>query len=174
MEQIRPEFNRSKKVEITDDVDFQVLSWNTQDYQNDDDDNGHPGQLSYHIYLSGVDKLGQSVTATVTGFTPYFYVLVPDKWRDLDAKLFFNEMKTKLGKSGYGLLRYELVKKKKLYPFLAERKFNFIKLLFTTDEAFCRCRYIFRPDIQKNRPIKISGVDNAKYYEAFETQIGSY
>lgn len=176
---LNPIFSRTESIEITESIDitdqnqprpqihFQCLSWNEGDFEIEGKDDIN----QYEIYISGVNSIGQSVSLRVTGFTPYFYVLVPDHWHEREADLLFKWTKSKLWTEGYGLVGHDFVRRKKLYPFLAERKFKFVRLAFSTDKAFHKAKWIFSKRNQKEKPIKISGIDNVPYYEAFETNI---
>ena len=75
MDRIDSVFDRSKQVDDISEIHFQSLSWNEGDFEKEDSD-----LLQYEIYVSGVNKLGQSVSVRILGFTPYFYVLVPGTW----------------------------------------------------------------------------------------------
>jgi DNA polymerase delta subunit 1 len=166
MDKIIPLFDRSQQVDDLKEIHFQSLSWNEGDFEKEDSD-----ILQYEIYISGVNKLGQSVSVRVLGFTPYFYVQVPDSWTKREAELFYKHIKGKLWNNGYGLVGFDLVKRKKIYPYLAGRQFKFVRLIFSTDTAFNKCKWMFTKKNQVEKPIKISGVDHVEYYEAFETNI---
>lgn len=168
MEKINTIFDRSKPVEDLSEIHFQCLSWNDGDFEDSESTSEH---LQYEIYISGVTKLGQSVVARVLGFTPYFYVCVPDTWTKLQAGLFFKHVKSKLWGDGYGLVGFDFVKKKKVYGYQADKLYKFVRLIFSTDKAFNKCKWSFSKKSQKEKPIKIAGIDNVSYYEAFETNI---
>lgn len=167
MDKIDRVFDRSRQIDEFSELSFQSLSWNDGDFEKENSE-----LLSYEIYISGVNKLGQSVSVRVLGFTPYFYVLVPDSWNKKHAEIFYKYIKGKLWSNGYGLVGFDFVKKKKIYPYLAGRQFKFIRLIFSTNLAFNKCRWIFKN--QSDQPIKITGIENnnkTPYYEAFETNI---
>jgi DNA polymerase delta subunit 1 len=166
MNKILPVFDRSLQIGELNEINFQSLSWNEGDFENDDSE-----KLQYEIYISGVNKIGQSVSVRVLGFTPYFYVNVPDSWTKNAAELFYKHIKGKLWNDGYGLVGFDLVKRKKIYPYLAQRQFKFVRLIFSTDKAFNKCKWMFTKKNQQDKPIKISGIDHVAYYEAFETNI---
>jgi hypothetical protein len=105
MDKINPVFDRSKQPDLSGEINFQILSWNDGDFEKPNSE-----LLQYEIYISGVNKIGQTVVARVLGFTPYFYVLVPDKWTKTQANIFFKHIKTKLGYNGYALVDFNLVK----------------------------------------------------------------
>jgi len=166
MDAINPIFDRSKPVDEIKEVHFQSLTWNEGDFEKENSD-----LLQYEIYISGVNSLGQTVSVRALGFTPYFYVLVPDSWTPVQAGLFFKYVKSKLWNDAYGLEGFYFVRRKKLYPYLAGRKFRFVRLAFNTNTAFNKCRWMFTRKNQTDKPIKISGIDNVPYYEAFETNV---
>lgn len=166
MNRIIPIFDRSKPIDDIKEINFQCLSWNDGDFEKDETD-----ILQYEIYISGVNKLGQSIVLRVLGFTPYFYVLVPDKWTKMNAQLFYKYIKNKLWSDEYGLVGFDLVKRKKIYPYLAGKQFKFVRLVFSTNKAFSKCKWMFTKKNQQEKPIKIYGIDNVPYYEAFETNI---
>ncbi len=165
MDKILPVFDRSLQVDVKE-IHFQSLSWNEGDFEREDSE-----LLQYEIYISGVNKTGQSVSVRVLGFTPYFYVLVPDSWTKKSAELFYKHIKGKLWNDGYGLVGFDFIKRKKLYPYLAERIFKFVRFIFSTDKALNKCKWMFTKKNQTEKPIKFSGVDHVPYYEAFETNI---
>lgn len=79
------------------DLEFQVVDWfvpeNDKSKQKRDRDEGYPrpavpcAPAEYEIFMFGATADGHSVTAKVKGFMPYFYVKVPQTWRqdDVDA-----------------------------------------------------------------------------------------
>ena len=138
MDKIDVIFDRTKQVEDLKEIQFQSLSWNEGDFEKEDSD-----ILQYEIYISGVNAKGHSILVRVVGFTPYFYVLVPDSWTKSNAELFYKHIKGKLWNDGYGLVDYDFVKRKKIYPFLAGRQFKFVRLIFSTNKAFNKCKWLF-------------------------------
>jgi len=56
---------------IMDPIQFQLYDW-IEDHSNDDENN------NYIIHSFGRCENGKSVYAKITGFTPYFYILLPD------------------------------------------------------------------------------------------------
>jgi hypothetical protein len=163
MDQIIPIFDRSKHIDEITEINFQCLSWNEGDFEKEEDSE----LLQYEIYISGVNKLGQSVSVRVLNFTPYFYVLVPDSWTKRSAELFYKHIKGKLWNNSYGLVGFDLVKRKKIYPYLAGREFKFVRLIFSTDKAFNKCKWMFTKKNQEEKPITIQGIDKVPFYEAF-------
>lgn len=159
--EILPEFDRTKEVDLEGDLHFQALTWNDGDFQIPD-----TKKERYEIFVHGVNANGNTVCLNITGFTPYFYVEIPDFWDDRDAKAFYNYLKEECYEGtfnnnrygiGYGLAGYDVVKRTKLYPYLAGRKFTFIRLKFTTNKAFSKAKWLFSSKNQRERPILVDG-----------------
>ena len=134
----------------------------SDDSLSDHDDNDYSNkQMKYIINMYGVDSNSQSIYVKIHDFKPYFYIEVPETWTNsyinefkkfinhkyTDDALKFNKIKYKydysklyeirkdylLFKSEY--LGMKIVKKKKLYFFNNYKKFNFIRLTFSTKRA---------------------------------------
>ena len=135
-------------------LEFQIYDYiedhdSIEDENSDNDSDVKSNKLGeYIIHVFGRTKDDKSVYAKITGFTPYFYIGLPNKW-DSYSK---SEIKRKLGLlekwlksrdnnkiwSQYKdtLLKIDYVKSKKPEGFTydlttnEERKFNFARLIF--------------------------------------------
>ena len=59
-------------------LEFQLYDWlEGHDYSNQESDEDNPGEFIIHSF--GRCSSGESVYAKITGYTPYFYILLPDK-----------------------------------------------------------------------------------------------
>ncbi len=171
---IKPVFDRTDAVEHSGDLHFQALTWNDGDFEkpNQKLKSGQEAQNSYEIFVHGVNSEGNTVCLNITGFTPYFYVEIPDWWEQTQAKQFFNYIKGKLWKHSYGLAGFDVVKRVKLYPYLAGRKFKFIRLIFTTDRAFTTAKWMFTSKNQEERPLRVPGIDTEpRHYTPYESNV---
>lgn len=82
-----------------DDLDFQIVDWYSSDvvtevFEEDDEEEYHKSQIEnreYMIRLFGVTAGGHSIATTVTGFNPYFYIKVPQKWNKIKCEEFIKE-----------------------------------------------------------------------------------
>ncbi len=163
---------RTKLSKLPKSVHFQAITWNVIDSVMNDDivDGELVEELELIIYVCGVDSDGNTIYVKITGFTPYFYVQIPETFSNQDADRLFKSLKNKLYKESYGLVDYHLVHKHKAKPFLAGRSFKLLKLNFKTEKSFKKCKYMFSDINQEKYPIKVDGVSNRKY-EAFDSNI---
>lgn len=121
------------------DLVFQALSWHAEDAQRDDDDDeGGAPQLQHFIKVFGRAQDGRSVSATITGFTPHFYVKVPCSWTQVDLTRF----RTFLSESNkvYRNVRNEIkglkfVRKKDLIGFTNFKEFQFVRITLFSHRA---------------------------------------
>ena len=58
---------------------FYISDWYTQDEEVED-------LNRFVIYAFGLDENSRSVSIKITNFTPYFYIEVPEAWKDLKLK----------------------------------------------------------------------------------------
>jgi hypothetical protein len=98
---MNPVFDRSINLNETigthqGDLIFQSLTWNDGDFEKETQNESNVIEKDYEIYISGVNTRGNTVSIRITGFKPYFYVLVPDSWSSLAAKIFFEHTRKKM------------------------------------------------------------------------------
>lgn len=171
MDQIDEQFIRHKLDEnkYPENINFQALSWYTSDFDNDDDINSNGEcKKEYNVCISGVTDTGHSITVILSDFKPYFYVQIPDNFMDFEVNKFYNYIKNRLRDDSYGLESYSVTKKQKLFPYLMNKKFRFMKLKFTSDKTYKRTKNMFV--YQDQTPIVITGIEN-QVYEYFETNV---
>ena len=84
--------------ELEGDLEFQIIDWyipesdkstrqhsvkyTEPNYDDDANDDAQKAHLKYDMYMFGSTNEGHSVTVKVTGFYPYFYVKLPQKYWD--------------------------------------------------------------------------------------------
>src|SRR5210317_375718 len=96
-------------------VVFQVLTWETQDTEDE-----------HLISIFGKTKEGKSVCVT-TSFTPYFFLKLPKKTSQLDVRNLY----TKIDKvCPECLISYDIVQSKDVWGFQNNEKFTFMQLNF--------------------------------------------
>jgi DNA polymerase elongation subunit (family B) len=115
---------------------FNVLDW--QPYHEEDEE----GRKTYAVRVFGKTSKedgAESVFLRVDGFTPFFYVQVPDNWKSHHGTQLIDTIKERLGNwkaAKEGLLSYKLVKRHRFRGFTNKKKFNFMQLVFTNMQAF--------------------------------------
>jgi DNA polymerase elongation subunit (family B) len=144
---------------MADPIIFNISDWHETDEKID-----RYNEYTIHIY--GRCENGESVSAKITGFEPYFYVEVPSKWDNNLAFKFINKVKT-LCQNGVYIKKYELVEKYKFYGFTANKKFKFVKIYFNTLWNMKACSNI----IIRN-PIAVEGL--LILYKIYESNIDPY
>ncbi len=147
---------------MKEDFIFQVLEWHSTNEELDEVNTNHV----FKIYIFGKNSNAQSVCAIVSGFEPFFYVKIPDKWKKTDVILFIDiitkNMKKNIKKS---LSNWTIEKKKDFYGFKADKEEKFIKFSFINLYGFFSFSKIFDNEIEfKNRSVK---------YQKYESDINS-
>jgi DNA polymerase elongation subunit (family B) len=136
----------------SEDLIFQVIDWDSiQDHDDnvdddDDSENGSDSLLSYKIRLFGKTSDKRSVAVTVEGYTPFFYVKIPDFWKKHHVEIFINEVKKKVyPKTAVGaLMQYDIVSKHDFYGFTNNKLFKFVRLIFKNMDGFRAFDRVFR------------------------------
>ncbi len=125
---------RNKQNYTDDKIQFQAMSWN-------DCDTVYQDKVYYTIFINGVTENGLSVCLKVLGFNPYFYVLINEEDRKhFSIDQFRGEIASKMYKQKEDLTSVTEEKLMKLYPYLAKKKFKFIKISFSTNRSFYTLR----------------------------------
>jgi DNA polymerase elongation subunit (family B) len=117
-----------------DDVVFQISDWDH--YNEITDDDGSELNL-FTIRLYGTTEDNKKIYIRVDGYTPYFFVEIPQKWRKTQAEIFINTIKGKVkADHKHGLKEWKIVDRQKFYGFTNYKFFNFIRLVFHNYESF--------------------------------------
>ena len=124
------------------------------------------------IQIFGVNELGETFSAIVEGFKPFFYVMVNDTWNISIKDQFLENIKTKMGKYYENTIsECIIIKRKKLYGFDGGKEHKFIKLEFTSFAAFNKAKNLWYSDYSKDgRKLLEDGYifnnTNTRLYEA--------
>ena len=143
------------------DLEFQVIDWTDLDATESDDSetetetdseeeetNNYNNQdkYKYTIRIFGVTKEGYSVCATVTGFKPYFYVAIPNNWKNSQVNLLLNTISDSM-KYVKETPKFEIVRKHKFRGFTNNALDKYIKLSFNTVKTLQQYRSRLYEDI---------------------------
>jgi hypothetical protein len=111
-------------------VDFNVYNVKDSSSDSDDEPKAYKDNATFVIQMFGVDETGKTYSLTVEGYTPFFYVMVDDRWSISMKDQFVSHLKDKLGRYYQdSITNCKLIKRKKLYGFDGgkEHKFLFIE-----------------------------------------------
>ena len=144
-------------------LEFQIYDYSEDHELLDDDDfnNKYKSLGDYIIHVFGRTADDKSVYAKIMGFTPYFYIRLPNEWDNSSV----GEIKIKLGileewlksrentklwsQYKQSLLRIDYIKSKKAEGFIYDfdkneiKKFNFARLVFNNSESMKKYSYFF-------------------------------
>ena len=129
------------------------------------------------IQMYGIDETGKTACIFVKDYYPFFYIKVDDDWNNANVSDFISFLRNSLG--GYyedSLLCGKLLKRHKLYGFDNKKQYNFIKVNFTSLQAFNKCKGLYYDEIKLNgtyeKKLKANGLEflNCKT-ELYEAQI---
>jgi DNA polymerase elongation subunit (family B) len=150
------------------DIEMQVIEWWAEDEDNggeeDDDDssthNSFYNTSTYTIRCFGKTSTGASVSCSIQGFNPFYYVKVDSSFNKIKLHHFLNYIN-----SSYALKRYPnalvkengkykscIVEKKDLFGFRNGKTYKYVKLVFNNHKAMMNSRYIFK------KPLHIQNV----------------
>ena len=136
-----------------DKLEFQIYDWLEDHEEEEDEDTINPGKYIIHIFGRCLD--GKSVYGKIKNFTPYFYILLPNKFQtktklynetllmDLEAFLKSKENKKIFYKYKNSLIRLELHKFKKAEGFTNDKEYYFARLVFNNVDGLQKYKYFF-------------------------------
>ena len=137
-------------------LEFQLYDWleSHQTINNESDvEDDLPGEFIIHSF--GRCDNGQSVYAKITGYTPSFYILIPDNLQNkpkhhLDniARNLYIFLKSKENtkvfyKFKQTLIETQIIKLKNADGFTNNKEFYFIRLIFNNADGMKKYRYFF-------------------------------
>jgi DNA polymerase elongation subunit (family B) len=168
-----------------DSIEFQALEWtDCNQPKTFEDDNMAVDECEipeeYVIRSFGVTREGHSVCLSITDFTPFFYVKVPEAWGKNNANLFMNNLINLTGyyngraysplkKWGQYLLREKCLiqRKKDFYGFSGEKQFKFLRLTFNNSAAMKKFVYAINAHNDPANKTSVPGINfKIKLYES--------
>ena len=160
-------------------LEFQLYDWlEGHETNNDDSDSEEPSPGDFIIHSFGRCDNGKSVYAKITGYTPYFYILLPDQLQNKskseldksikkleeflkgsDNKKIFNKFKSTL-------IEIHIVQLKKADGFTNEKLFYFARLVFNNADGMKKYRYFI-----EGNDVYINGLQKPVRLELFEANL---
>ena len=160
---------------------FRIFDFNVKDVKHDVKDDDEDASLkmkkkkkdehTFMIQMFGKNEKGKTCSINVTGYAPFFYIKIPDKWGIANKLTFMNHLKEKILGDYYkdGLLECKLVKRKKLYGFDGGRQHKFLVLKFANMRVYYKVRGIF---YDKQKKLKMyRGFERTTPLELYEANI---
>jgi DNA polymerase elongation subunit (family B) len=156
-----------------EDLVFQIVSWHTTDIECEEEDENSGDECNQHAHLAlkycmkvfGVDETGNSVSATITDFTPFFYVKVYYKWNGLQIESLRESLIAKLPRRYKGsMIEIKPFEKKDFWGYTGEKKFWFLRLCFDSHIVMKKVSRIL------SKPLDVYG-NNQKWFKVYESNI---
>lgn len=131
------------------EIVFQPISWHAQDVAVEDSDD--PNDEKYMIKMFGMDQQNRTISVTVTEFTPFFYVRVPDHWDERHASQFHRYLiENPSRRFAQAILPIKILPKKDFWGFTNFKEFKFARLCFTSHKAMRNVMYALQKPITIN------------------------
>ena len=146
-------------------LEFQCVSWNAKDiFLNEDDSDPEDGEAEKRYQISIFGRTADQKSVCIhTFFEPYFFVEIPDEWKNQQVSYFQSALKRELRKFEPYLKGINIVERKKFYGFTNFKTFKFVRITFTTHEAYKRATYILK------KPLKMTNF--TKQFTMYESNI---
>jgi len=137
---------------------FKLLTFNTKDKYDkkpvkDDEQevtnesNSEKGEKEFQIQMFGINEKGETASITVTDYHPFFYIKVSDNWKksnEAGLKLQIRYEVDKTDDDGNfieeNITYFDLIEKKTLYGFDANKNHKFILIKFKTEAALKKAK----------------------------------
>ena len=155
---------------------FRLLSFNACDTDvcNESIPNGYEtnfgSKKEYIIQMFGINEKGETASIFVNGYSPFFYVKIPEHWNDSHRLGFISQMREDMGKIySDSILSSKFIKKKKLYQFDCGTEYNFILIKFKCESSLKKAKNLwYTYNVKKERILDTYeyGEDNTILYEA--------
>ena len=142
------------------------MSFNARDVNVSDDSGSDEAGASrsglskeFRVQMFGLDEQGTTYSVDVTGFTPYFYVCVPDDWHVSCKESLVRTLEQKIDSEYFAgtILSAKLIQRRKLYGFDAAKKSKFVRLNFCSEQAKNKFKNLWYDKDRKLIPLQCSG-----------------
>jgi hypothetical protein len=114
--------------------DWRLLTFNVFDKNNlENDENRFTQSKSnkeFTIQMFGINEKGETVSIYVEGYSPFFYIKVPDNWKDSHRCGIINQIREELGYYSESIINHKFVEQKTLYGFDGGKEHKFVLFKF--------------------------------------------
>ena len=135
---------------------FKLLTFNTKDKydkkpvkeeEEANESNAEKREKEFQIQMFGINEKGETASITVTDYHPFFYIKVSDNWKksnEAGLKLQIRYEVDKTDDDGNfieeNITYFDLIEKKTLYGFDANKNHKFILIKFKTEAALKKAK----------------------------------
>ena len=165
------------------DIHFQILDCDVFNEEIEEEDSDFPSSSDedgdsefvkkkvvcnkkFIVQLFGRNEKGESVSVSVTDFTPFFFVKIPDYWEKSHVEKFGDFIRGELlPKYRSNLISVKKMKKFEFYGFTNFEKYSFVRFVFTNVVAMRKCIKIFQRNYYyTGDTVKLAYVESAGDY----------
>ena len=127
---------------------YKLVSFNIYDTDpseiNEQNKRSLGGHKEFLVQMFGINEKGETATIYVEDYTPFFYVKVPDHWKEGEQLRLINQIRSDMGEwYDEAIVSYKLIKKKKLYGFDGGKEHTFILIKFRNEKAFNKAKRLW-------------------------------
>jgi DNA polymerase elongation subunit (family B) len=138
---------------MNNDIIFQILDWT---WYHEEDEISDELKQKYVIRLFGRTQDKKTIYVKVNNFTPFFYIEIPNNWRDYMTSILMEEVKKKAfirktydgtttSRPAQGFKEAKILNDKhRFYGFTNFQKTKFIQLIFNDYDSMKAYEYVFR------------------------------
>jgi DNA polymerase elongation subunit (family B) len=129
-------------------------------------------QTLFSIQVFGLDEGGNTYCAHIENFKPFFFVKVPDKWKNREIQRFKIWLENKMPEyMRDSIVDAQWVQRKTLYGFDAGKEYNFACISFHSKSGMNKAKSVWMETIGTQRQlipggISACGANNLEIYES--------
>jgi DNA polymerase elongation subunit (family B) len=153
--------------------DWRLLTFNVFDKNNFENDENRFTQSKsnkeFIIQMFGINEKGETVSIYVEGYSPFFYIKVPDNWKDSHRCGIINQIREELGYYSESIINHKFVEQKTLYGFDGGKKYKFILIEFCCESSMKKAKnlwYSYNSKKERFLDAYEYGPDKTYLYEA--------
>ena len=135
--------NKIKKFKIVSKPklykEFRLFDFQTFDKKSEEED--AKASMKFQIRMFGINEAGETCMLLVDDYLPFFYIQVPQNWKELEVENWFYSTKKELPKYFQKeFIQVKLERHRKLYDFTGNISYQFVKCIFSTMRTFRECK----------------------------------
>ncbi len=152
--QVFPRCSKEFKHDFDSDIIFQAVSWHACDHEYGDDsdedaENEHPiSSEKFLVKVFGVTENGNTVSASITKFPPFFFIKVPHKITSMFSTYLKTYLKTHLPFYAQGTVKsVKIIPMKDFWGFQNGKQWKFVRITFTNMKGMRAAIKLFETSI---------------------------